>query len=339
MSRLTSLGGPRPLGIALVVSTLLGAASAASAQDYQPLAVGDVRTYENGGAFGALQLERTAVVRQSANGGNWYRVDHYLGLRDAWVSSFRGDVYTWDDAAGRAVKLFDLRRQAGQSWRVSHTALPGGFGTMTLAARGETVVVPAGTFRDCVRFSFQSAPGVADAGWEAIWLAPGVGVVQWSEQSIMGPVTRALHSATIGGTVYPQPQPVRGGLTVAIQADKFEYSLPPMLPVATLWATFTFTVDNQTGTPIPVTYSSGQSFDFELTDSNGQVLKRWSDGRFFTMALVQGTLQGTTTIVQGMALEDRNGQLLPSGDYKVRAWLTTIGGPVFEASTAFRVAR
>ena len=67
MSRLTSLGGPRPLGIALVVSTLLGAASAASAQDYQPLAVGDVRTYENGGAFGAVFLARSTAAREPAD--------------------------------------------------------------------------------------------------------------------------------------------------------------------------------------------------------------------------------------------------------------------------------
>lgn len=319
-------------GTALALSLLLGAAGA-FAQDYQPLAVGDVRTYENSHAFGAIQLERTEVQRQS---GVWYRFDSFLGLRDAWVAYYLGDVYVWDAARARAVKLFDLRRQAGQSWRVEHTDLVGGWGTMTLAARNETVVVDAGTFRDCVRFSFASAPGVADAGWESIWLAPDVGVVQWTENSFGGTVSRELASATIGGTVYPQPQPVRGGLTVALQADQFQYSLPPLLPVATLYATFTFTVDNQTGTPIDVVYTSGQTFDIEISDLNGNTVWRWSDGRFFTMALRQAQLNGTFTLTEGVALQDRSGQMLANGDYKVRMWLTT-SGRAFEASTLIRV--
>ena len=333
MSRIQLTRGlPR---LALALSALLAGAQLAAAQDYQPLAVGDVRTYERGGAFGALQHERTEVLRRS---GVWYRFDSFLGLTDTWVAFYRGDVYVWDDATARAVKLFDLHAQAGQGYRVELTALPGGWGTMTLAARDETVVVNAGTFRDCARFSFQTAPGVADAGWGSIWFAPGVGVVQWSENSFAGPVPHTLHTATIGGTVYPQPQPVRGGLTVALQADKFEYALPPLLPVATLYATFTFTVDNQTGTPIDVTYSSGQSFEIEITDAaTGQVMCRWSDGRFFTQALRQGTLSGTLTLTQGMTLHDRNGQMFANGDYKVSMWLTTMGGPAFQASTLIRV--
>jgi hypothetical protein len=327
----TRLGGLAPAALSLL---LVGAATTARAQDWQPLAVGDVRTYERGGAFGALQHERTEVQRRS---GVWFRFDSFLGLPDTWVAFYRGDVFVWDGAAARAIKLFDLHAAVGQGYRVELTGLPGGWGTMTLGARDETVVVNAGTFRDCARFSFQTAPGVADAGWGSIWFAPGVGVVQWSENSFAGPVPHTLHTATIGGTAYPQPQPVRGGLTVALQADRFEYSLPPLLPVAMNHATFTFTIDNQTGTPIDITYPSGQSFDVELSDASGQVLARWSDGRFFTQALRQGTLQGTLTLTQGMALADRGGQPLRPGDYKARMWLTTLGGPVFEASTLIRV--
>lgn len=320
-------------GNALVLSLLLGAAGAASAQTFQPMAVGDVRTYENSHAFGAIQLERTEVLRQS---GVWYRFDHFIGFQDTWVAFFQGDVYVWDAARSRAVKLFDFQRQAGQGYRVEHTDIVGSFGTMTLVARNETVAVDAGTFRDCVRFSFRTAPGVADAGWESIWFAPDVGVVKWTENSFAGTVSHDLASATIGGTVYPQPQPVRGGLTVALQADKFQYSLPPLLPVATLYATFTFTVDNQTGTPIDVVYTSGQTFDIEISDSNGNVVYRWSNGRFFTMALRQEQLAGTFTLSEGVALHDQNGQILRNGDYKVRMYLTT-QGRAFEASTLIRV--
>lgn len=327
---------PRGLpGLALALSGLLLGATAAHAQDYLPLAVGDVRTYERGGAFGALQHERTEVLRRS---GVWYRFDSFLGLTNTWVAFYQGDVYVWDDAAARAVKLFDFHAPTGRDYRVDLTAIPLGTGTMTLVARDETVAGGAGTFRDCVRFSFQPAPGLADAGWGSIWFAPDVGVVQWSENSFAGPVPHTLHSATIGGTVYPQPQPVRGGLTVALQADKFEYALPPLLPVATLYANFKLTVDNQTGTPIQVTYPSGQSFEIEVSEAaTGRVVALWSDGRFFTQALRQGALSGTTTIDQTLVLADRNGQLLPNGDYKVRMWLTTMGGPVFEASTLIRV--
>ena len=293
----------------------------------QPLGVGDVRTYHNSSAFGALQAVRTEVEQTS---GPWYRFDSFIGLSSQWVA-YRGDaLFVWDAGAGRAVRLFDFAAQPGTSWPVDFSRQFGAGATMTLAANDETVRTGAGTFDDCRRFTFQTPPGVADAGWGSIWFAPGVGVVKWTQNSFAGPVVYALQTASVGGITYPQPI-VTGGLSVSLETDRYEYVFPALAPVANIYATATLTITNATGTPIDLTFGSGQTFDIELIDSSGRVAWIWSANKSFIQVVTQQQLTGTMTLSDSIPLPAAD------EDYTVKMYLTTIGGRSFAGSAPIRV--
>ncbi|MCA8921242.1 MAG: hypothetical protein KDD82_05500 [Planctomycetes bacterium] len=302
--------------------------SAAQSTDYFPLNLNDERVYEVENAFGALQQhERTRLDRIA---GRYAHFDRLLGLSNQWVHRAGQTILAWDGSVRRNSELFRLDAAVGDTWAVE---LSQAFGParMTLAAKGESVTTPAGTFSDCMLFTY-SAPQVADAGWSRIWLAPGVGVVKYGQNSIMGEVVFALRSATINGTVYPRPVVNQGGLSVSLRTDRYDYSFPHFAPVANIYATVEFTLDNQTGSPLPVTFSSGQSFEIELVDSaTGAVAWRWSDGRFFTMALRQVDVSGKLSFRDSIPLPARD------ADYEVRMHLTTTPTRPYRASAPIRV--
>lgn len=313
------------LRLSLLLALLCAAPATASTP--QPLGVGDVRTYHNSSAFGATQAVRTEVV---ANSGPWYRFDQFLGLSDQWVA-FRGNaLFVWDAGAGRVVRLFDFAAQPGQSWPVDLSSQFGAGASMTLAANDETVRVGAGTFDDCYRFTFTTPPGVADAGWGSIWFKDGVGVVKWSQNSFAGPVVFELQTASVGGVQFPQPV-ATGGLSVSLETDHYEYVFPALAPVANIYATATLTITNATGTPIDLTFGSGQTFDIELIDSAGNVAWIWSANKSFIQVVTQRPLTGTLQVRDSIPLTARD------EDYTVRMYLTTVGQRSFVASAPIRV--
>jgi len=318
------------LAVALAAAAFAPAAAARSlVPNYQPLAQGDERTYERSDAFGAAQHVPSEVDRDLSP---WFRFDDFLNQRDIYVAYHQMGVYVWDAAQGRIVKLFDFTASVGDSWAVDFSGQFGAGGRMTLSAVDETVSVGAGTFRDCYRFTFDTPPGVADAGWGAIWFAEGVGVVKWTENSFAGPVRYELATATVGGVTYPQPTPA-GGVSTTLEADRYEYVFPRLAPVANIYATVTLTVTNATGTPIDVTYGSGQTFEIQLIDvATGNVEWTWSANKSFIQIVRQEQITGTQTFSDSVPLPARD------ADYEVRMFLTTTGvRKPFAASTPIRV--
>jgi len=281
----------------------------------------------NSGAGLKLQHQDSKLNRIA---GRYARFTNLLGLDAQWVHRAGNTILAWDGSTRRNSELFKLDAAIGDSWAVELTQAFGP-ATMTLAAKNETVQTPAGTFSDCLLFTYR-APQVADAGWTRIWLAPGVGVVKYGQNSIMGEVVFELRSATIQGTAYPRPVVNGGGVTVSLNTDRFDYTFPRLAPVANIYATVEFTVDNATGAPIPLTFSSGQSFDIELVDSRtGTVAWRWSDGRFFTMAIRQVNLDGKLSFRDSVPLT------AVDADYEVRMYLTTTPSRPYTASAPIRV--
>ncbi|KAF0243433.1 MAG: hypothetical protein FD167_3779 [bacterium] len=65
----------------------------------------------------------------------------------------------------------------------------------------ETVQVPAGTFNNCLKLEFTTSCN--DAGVEAQWFAPGVGLVKQTESTFGGLLTTELVKATVAGKPYP----------------------------------------------------------------------------------------------------------------------------------------
>lgn len=79
------------------------------------------------------------------------------------------------------------------------------------------------------------------------------------------------------------PVPGREGLCCCITTDAATYGPTETVGMRLL-------VRNDGDDPMKLQFGSGKTYDFYLRDHAGRVLWRWSDGRVFTMALVERTL-------------------------------------------------
>jgi hypothetical protein len=70
---------------------------------------------------------------------------------------------------------------------------------LTAAKAREDVETDAGVFTGCLRFDYGVEGTCFDAGKTTEWWAPGIGLVQWEEQSFAGPVQFVLESYQLGG--------------------------------------------------------------------------------------------------------------------------------------------
>lgn len=78
-----------------------------------------------------------------------------------------------------------------------------------------------------------------------------------------------------------------------------------------------FSIQNQTEHPVTYTFPTSQRFDYTITSKNGDVIKKYSDGRMFAQFV------STVTLKQGESLRfDPVVSDLPMGDYLVTFWLT-----------------
>lgn len=140
---------------------------------------------------------------------------------DEWDPDLGSSVYTGDvgtDAVTFSGKvLLKAPIVLGATWSYQttgyHWAGPE-TGVGSIAAVGETVATPAGTFPDCIRVDYQE---VADQGGrhfratESYWYAPGVGIVRWMFEHVMWDDAQPgawTHSADLLLTGCGPPRPV-----------------------------------------------------------------------------------------------------------------------------------
>ena len=114
-----------------------------------------------------------------------------------------------------------------------------------------------------------------------------------------------------------------GGEPVNVQPDKkgvTEGRLKPSLVEAKREGNtydFEYTVENQTDKSIHLTFNSGQKFDYVLRNEAGEILKRGSEGKFFTQAIIEQDLEAGGRLSFDIQLKD-----LAPGTYRLEAWLT-----------------
>jgi len=104
------------------------------------------------------------------------------------------------------------------------------------------------------------------------------------------------------------PQPIVAGrfetrATYAVKADK---------------VVFDFELMSHYTEPRDITFSSGQQFELTITDESGKEVYRYSDGRFFTMALILKTINPGESLKwqDEWDMTDKDGNRLTSGNYK-----------------------
>lgn len=70
-------------------------------------------------------------------------------------------------------------------------------------------------------------------------------------------------------------------------------------------------------------FGSGQQFELTITDENGEEVWRYSDGKFFTLALVMKTIDpgGKLNWKTSWDLTDKKGEKVSGGKYKAQIWV------------------
>jgi len=194
---------------------------------------------------------------------------------------------------------------------------------LTLAARGETLSVPAGEFDRVVRVEWASA--CADAGISAEWFAPGIGLIRRDEVTIAGIVTSELVRAELGDTSLPHASYV-----TSLELDRPLYHnnlMPPAGPGALPTATGAISVAKRSELPLVLAFGGCKSVSLEIVDEAGVVVAaaRGDDGGCCECRTVVewDFSRGALVVPFAIKLADDKVQALPDGRYAVAATLET----------------
>lgn len=319
-------------------------ASAQTAQDLFPNQDGNAWTYEVRGQIGNGSTRQVSVTARS---GGWAQVTGLEGDHWLWMSAQSGRVWAWDASSGTYGLLFDLAAARGTQFSMQIPAAPClNRSRWEVSKTAATVDTPVGRFTDCVVID-NVQPVCADAGIESMTFAPGVGLVAFAWTTIAGPHTAVLAHAMVDGREHKPRSSFSGGFAVRLATDRFAYTVtddrklpvpPGGRPLIPDTLQLRFEVANETGETITWHQSSGQAFDVVIRNDAGDEVYRWSDGRFFTMALVQRTLLPgeVWAVEQAIELRGKNGEALPAGDYSLEA-VQTLAGPRPRALSRFKI--
>lgn len=182
------------LSISVFAMALIGNVAAAGPQPNMfPLADGNRWTFRSDAVGGV----RTLSVERRQGG---LVLTGFPGVGPLRVRTTGKTVEAWDVADRHWEALLRFGAPTGSAYRASLSEAPLWRGVLvTVASKKATVHGSGGrAYRACTQFTLRPPAKLADAGVLELTFAPGVGPVQWVEQSIDGPREWALASYRSG---------------------------------------------------------------------------------------------------------------------------------------------
>ena len=287
----------------------------ASGADFFPLREGNTWTYRNSVHGQAFTMTVGASV--NLNDRTYYSlrgyVDHEVLVRlddqqdlavvdqetfaERKLISFQPSDTTWD-APER------ICRQEGQTSerRVQHDG-------------------PAGPIADVLEINYKTF-GCADVGTLQEQFAENIGMVRRVNNTIAGPQTFDLVSATVN-KLHIAALP-NGSFSVAVDATDPATDVKAFLKLRL-----------GLGNSLTLNFSSGQEYDVIVRDEAGSSVWTWSATRSFTQALHSRTVDSAWTI----PVEIPRSVFATSGKYTIEGWLTTTDlSPHFGALVPLTIA-
>ena len=288
--------------------------------EYFPLQTGNTWLYRSNRTAESWTLEITG--EREVSGVNYHVLRGFpsgellLRFTDAGTLVFR-QVERGTPPISEEKPWVAFNAAVGEAWA---TAIDPCNNTAVIRSRSATVKSPTGEFENALEVGYQPA-NCADAGLTRELFLPGIGLVERRFTTIAGERILQLVRATIGGSSKSfQPE---WSFTGAL--DKTAYASGEQL-------TARFTLRNNTGRPVELTFPSGQDYDLLLFDSKGTEIYRWSDGRAFTMIFRQISFTGEKSWLLVTPLPQ-----LPDGDYM--ALLRLASEPRIETTLPLRIQR
>ncbi len=301
-------------------SVLLAAPVLAQSTDYFPLQQGNVWIYRCTGACGDPFVTVEVGAPQDFGGNSYRRLQGWFGA-DYWVrQDGSGSFFALDSGAQQEHLWYAFQTAEGASYDES---IPSGCcGRATIQSRSAHYSGPEGTFDNALQIDY---PGVFQVGVFREIFLPWVGMLS-RVQAAGGPAVRTydLIYARIGGAlVATEPE-----ISVSLALDHAAYSASDS---ATLNARLS--IRNSTAEPEVLTFPSGQLYDLEIRDEQGNVVYQWSRGKLFPQVITTLQLQFEKDYPIAAPLAG-----LPPGKYIVQAWLAVQGPPrAYSASSRIEI--
>jgi hypothetical protein len=313
---------------------------------YFPLRVGNSWTYQRSGLGGASEWTVEVSDRQSPpRAFPYFVLDGYFpGPPHAVRADPFGTVT--EQSSGFRDYLWDLLgAPEGTSWTIQLPPSPLASplpdcvsgAKLTLAARDETVHVPAGEFTHAVRVDF-SSPCV-DAGITSEWFAPAVGLVRRQEASIAGPVVSELIRADLGAVALP-----RAAYVTSLSLDRAAYVnnlMPPTGGRSLPTVLGSFSVASRSDTAPALSFTGCRSVSLTVVNEAGEVVltTRGDDGGCCSCrTAVEWDLgRGALVIPFSFRLATEKGEALADGAYALTATLDSLDAEPLRPAARARI--
>jgi hypothetical protein len=284
--------------------------------DFLPLAPGNTWTYREAASGQTFSVRVGQPVTISGN--VYYQLTGYAGA-DLLVriEPVYGALVYWDQARNQEILLTSFEQFEGGYWVAPFRPCPDQVGQGQLKLGNYDG--PSGPIANVLNVRYV-AIGCADVGSTQEQYAEHLGMLRRVQTSIAGPRTFDLVSARVGS------------LTIdAAPAARFSVSLAQPVTGDSALATFRLQVNSPT--PLILSFTSGQEFDFALVDSAGNTVWRWSVSRTFLYATHQRTVTDEWTETVEIPWSG-----LQPGDYTVQAGITASTATPFAATVPVTVA-
>jgi len=307
------------ISVTLLFSSFIQAAPDALQEQFFPNQPGDALTYQDD--FGAVFTDEI-----EADFYAWHRHSRWGGFGRIWLKlTDNNQLHAWSNQQDNILVDFDDPEGSTYPVQLGNCNL----GDARIGSKSEVLSLPAGLFTEVIRVDFSTS--CADGGVLSHWYAKKIGLIQWEEQNIAGPVTSRVVAGTAGGINYPRND--RKSVQVTGRSDGYDYrgygvepivgGPPPIPPIRA--ARFDLTIANNSESDIAVRFSTSQQFEIQIIDDQGRVLSSWSNGRFFLEIETETTLRDGDVWSFGdfMGLIADDGTPLPEGDYQVVVFTTS----------------
>ena len=297
---------------------LAGAAMYAQQQDYFPLNPGNIWIYR---CIGVCGSQPTVTVQigpaQDFNGTTYSQLQGWFG-KDYWVrENENGVVWAYDPATNQERQWYAFQTPVGGTYDES---IPSACcGRATIQSLSAHYAGPIGVFDSALQVVY---PGVFQLGVYREMFLPYIGLISRGEAA-GGPANRnydLIYSRLGGVTVVSQPEISTG---LALDSAVYKASDSPTL-------TARLSIRNSTADPVSLTFLTGQIYDLEIRDDQGNVVFVWSKGKVFPQLVTTVQIQDEKDYIVTVPLAS-----LSPGKYVVQAWFT-VEGPARAYSSSAR---
>jgi len=171
-------------------------------------------------------------------------------------------------------------------------------------------IIQIAPYNDSDKLDSKYAHGVYVAYLQEIARGRGNGIFDPKTPTTYGELATLVSRTimAIENTAVPAPNPIAAGrfetrANYEIKEDK---------------VVFDFELFSHHTQPVTLNFSSGQQFELTITDEEGNEVYRYSDGKFFTMALVFKTINPGESLKwqDEWDMTDKNGEKVGPGKYK-----------------------